>query len=80
MLGNYEDIREPRHHPSDVRFYFALSILIIVGLAILSELGFSFSKGCQNLQSTLDSFGLFDAALFTIASAITAFYFSGQQN
>jgi hypothetical protein len=50
--------------------------LAFVGLVILAELAYTFTQGCSNLQATLDDFGLFDAALIAIASAVAAYYFS----
>ncbi len=75
MAGKYDDAREPKHHPSDVRSYIAWGALIVIGLILLSEVGSVIYQGC-GIQATLDAWALFDAALFTIASAIVTFYFT----
>lgn len=74
MAGRYDDAREPKHHPSDVRSYIAWGALAFIGLVLLIEVSSVVHAGC-NVQATLDAWALFDVALFTIASAIITFYF-----
>ncbi len=74
MADEFEDAREPRHHPSDVRSYIAWGSLAVIGLILLSEVGSVIYQGC-NVQAALDAWALFDVGLLTIGSAIITFYF-----
>lgn len=74
MAAKFDDAREPRHHPSDVRSYIAWGSLAVIGLILLGEVGSVIYQGCS-VQSTLDGWALFDVGLLTIGSAIITFYF-----
>ena len=65
-----------RYHPDDVRFYFGSWVLGFAGIALGGEIVYAMLKGCENLQATLDAFGLFDAMFMTLVGAVFAFYFN----
>jgi len=69
----------PRHHPSDVRFYLAVGILIFIGTVLVCELAYAMVPSSESLQAKLDDFGLFDAGLMGLAGAVSAFYFSDRR-
>jgi len=74
-LSDYRDIREPRHHPDDVKTYLAFGVLSVIGIIFLIEVVDAVRGGCA-LAGILDAWGLFDAALIAIASAIITYYFT----
>lgn len=79
-IPEFADTYIPRHHPSDVRFYLGLILVVALCLILLGEVVYALLGGCTNLQATLDDFGLFDAALFGVIGAVVGFYFSERRN
>jgi H+/Cl- antiporter ClcA len=65
-----------RYHPDDVRFYLAIGIIGAVFVLIFQEVNYAMHAGYDHFQAVLDGFGLFDTGIMTLASAISAFYFS----
>ncbi len=80
ILDAFADVQQPRHHPSDVRFYLARGIFVAVGVFIIVELAYAWTHRCASLQATLDAFGLFDAAIFALLGTVLGFYFASKAN
>ena len=74
----FADMRQPKHHPSDVRFYLAKDIFIAVGIFVAIELGYAWAHPDIPLQQTFDAFGLFDAAIFALLGTVLGFYFASK--
>jgi uncharacterized membrane protein YdcZ (DUF606 family) len=85
-LKSYAEAQEdraplsPKNHPDDVRFYLAIGVCVVIGIVILAQMidAIAISRFCS-LQTTLDAFGLYDAALFGIVGTVLGFYFASKR-
>ena len=48
----------------------------MVAAVVAAEVYYCFTKGCTDLHTALGDFGLFDAAMFSVLSAMVTYYFT----
>ncbi|MHB8141755.1 MAG: hypothetical protein ACYDHD_10990 [Vulcanimicrobiaceae bacterium] len=67
-----------------MRFYLARGIFAFVGVLVLAEItyvsAYTWFHAGTTLQTTLDSFGLFDAAIFGLLGTVLGFYFANKDS